>query len=57
MLDALEKHLGLESTPGLFYNRLTRKEERAHTNVGEFGAWSMGHISAGATLPLHDYFA
>ncbi|XP_062080192.1 putative pumilio homolog 7, chloroplastic [Humulus lupulus] len=33
MLDVLERHLGVETTPGLFYNRLARKEEKAHTSV------------------------
>ena len=56
MMYLMEKHLGIESTPGLFHNRLARIEERAHTSVEGFGAWSAGHISAGATLPLHDYF-
>ena len=57
MLDALERHLEVESTPGIFYNRLAREEGKSHTSVGEFGAWSMGHISTSATLPLHNYFA
>ena len=56
MMYLLEKHLGIESTPEHFYNRMARIEERAHTFVEGFGVWSVGHISAKATLPLHDYF-
>ena len=56
MMLLLETRLGIESTPGLFHNRMARLEERAHTSVDGFGAWSAGHISAGATLPLHEYF-
>ena len=56
MILLLEQRLSIKSTPGLFHNRMARIEERAHTSVEGFGAWSAGHISAGATLPLHDYF-